>query len=194
MISRSVKKSLLLLAEWTSRVFRGILLQARFFRRAVKINPSSRVSYRSVIRTAGGGSITIGRNCEIHAFAMILTYGGDIAIGDNCSVNPFVIIYGHGGVRIGNGVRIAAHSVIIPANHNVSVGGTPLYRSGVSAKGITIGNDVWIGSGARILDGVCIASNAVVGAGSVVTKSVPAHATVAGVPARVIREPPEHGS
>jgi acetyltransferase-like isoleucine patch superfamily enzyme len=154
----------------------------------VKIDSSSRVSWRSVIRTCGGGSISIGKNCEIHAFAMILTYGGDIAIGRNCSVNPFVIIYGHGGVKIGNGVRIAAHSVIIPANHNVSVANTPLYQSGLSAKGITIADNVWIGSGARILDGVRIDSNAVVGAGSVVTKRVPAYATVAGVPARVIRQ------
>jgi acetyltransferase-like isoleucine patch superfamily enzyme len=120
---------------------------------------------------------------------MILTYGGNIAIGHNCSANPFAIIYGHGGVKIGNGVRIAAHSVIIPANHNASDERTPLYQSGISAKGIAIGDDVWIGCGARILDGVCIDSNAVVGAGSVVTRSVPAYATVAGVPARIIGAP-----
>jgi len=118
---------------------------------------------------------------------MILTYGGHIAIGDNCSANPFVIVYGHGGVNIGNGVRIAAHTVIIPANHNAAADGTPLYQSGMSAKGIVIGNDVWIGAGARILDGVRIDNNAVVGAGSVVTRPVPAYATVAGVPARLIR-------
>jgi acetyltransferase-like isoleucine patch superfamily enzyme len=119
---------------------------------------------------------------------MIMTYGGDINIGHDCSVNPFAIVYGHGGVKIGNGVRIAAHSVIIPANHNIPAAGMHLNQSGISANGIAIGNDVWIGSGARILDGVCIDSNAVVGAGSVVTKSVPAYATVVGVPARVIRE------
>lgn len=188
MISRTVKTLLLSVLEGALRACRACLMQVRFCGRAVKIDPSSRVSWRSVIRTTGGGSISIGRNCEIHPFAMILTYGGDIAIGNDCSVNPFVIVYGHGGVKIGNGVRIAAHSVIIPANHKVSVSGMPLYRSGISAKGITIGDDVWIGSGARILDGVCIESHAVVGAGSVVTKSVPPHATVVGVPARVIRE------
>ena len=188
MILQSAKRSLLLLLEYLRRQCRGGLFRVRFFGRTVTVDPSSRVAWRSVIRTCGGGSITIGRNCEIHPYAMILTYGGDIAVGHNCSLNPFVIIYGHGGVQIGNGVRIASHSVIIPANHNVPSAGTPLHQSGVSAQGITIGNDVWIGSGARILDGVCIGDNAVVGAGSVVTKSVPARATVAGVPARVIRE------
>ena len=189
MIWRLIKKSLLPLRESALRGIRACLYWARFVGRDVKINPSSRVSWRAVIRTCGGGSISIGGNCEIHPFAMILTYGGDIAIGHNCSANPFVIIYGHGGVMIGNGVRIASHSVIIPANHNVSNAGTPLYQSGVSAKGISIGNDVWIGSGARILDGVRIDDNVVVGAGSVVTKSVPPHATVAGVPARIITKP-----
>jgi acetyltransferase-like isoleucine patch superfamily enzyme len=188
-ISNSVKRWLLLSLEHALRIARGCVYRARFVGRNVNIDSSSRVSWRSVIRTCGGGSIAIGKNCEIHPFAMILTYGGNIAIGDNCSANPFAIIYGHGGVKIGNGVRIAAHSVIIPANHNTSGEGTPLYRSGISTKGIAIGDDVWIGCGARILDGVRIDSNAVVGAGSVVTRSVPAHATVAGVPARIIRAP-----
>jgi acetyltransferase-like isoleucine patch superfamily enzyme len=188
-IRRHVKKSLLLLRESALRGLRACLYRARFVGRDVKIHPSSRVSWRSIIRTCGGGSISIGSNCEIHPFAMILTYGGEVDIGHNCSANPFVIIYGHGGVKIGDGVRIAAHSVIIPANHCVSNAGTPMYQSGVSAKGIFIGDDVWIGSGARILDGVSIGACAVVGAGSVVTKSVPSHATVAGVPARVISKP-----
>ena len=119
---------------------------------------------------------------------MIMTYGGDISIGDNCSLNPFAIVYGHGGVRIGDDVRIAAHTVIIPANHNVVADGQPLHLSGVSAIGIDIDTHVWLGTGSRILDGVTIGKNAVVAAGGVVTKSVAANETVAGVPARVISQ------
>jgi acetyltransferase-like isoleucine patch superfamily enzyme len=141
-----------------------------------------------VIRVTDGGSITIGRHCSVHDFAMILTYGGDIQIGDDCSVNPFAILYGHGGVRIANGVRIAAHTVIIPATHCISSDGTPLHKSGTRAEGIDVEENVWLGSGSRILDGVRIGRDAIVGAGSVVTKSVPEGATVAGVPARVIRQ------
>lgn len=182
-----LKRLLLLLLERVRRISRACLYRVRFCGRAVTIDPSSWVSWRSVLRTNGGGSISIGRNCEIHPFAMILTYGGNVVLGDDCSANPFTIIYGHGGVSIGNGVRIAAHSVIVPGNHNTPVGGQTLRNSGTTAAGITIGNDVWIGSGARILDGVQIGSNVVIGAGSVVTRSVPARVTVAGVPARVIR-------
>jgi acetyltransferase-like isoleucine patch superfamily enzyme len=168
--------------------YRKIRFGIKYLGRPIRIHASSWISSRCVIRVTSGGSITIGRNCFIHDFAMILTYGGNIQIGDDCSVNPFAIVYGHGGVRIANGVRIAAHTVIIPANHNVPTDGTPLHKSGTSAKGIEIGANVWLGAGARILDGVRIGMNAIVGAGSVVTHSVPEGATVAGVPARVIRQ------
>lgn len=168
------------------RAWRRIYFSLRFMGRPIHVHPTAYVSRRSVLRTRGGGSIRIGPSCEIHDFAMILTYGGDIVIGDHSSLNPFTIVYGHGGTRIGNGVRIAAHTVIIPANHVSATDETPLFKSGVVAAGITIGDDVWIGAGCRILDGVTIGDRAVIGAGSVVTRSIPAHSTAVGVPARVI--------
>ncbi len=154
----------------------------RFARKPIRVHPSTWVSWRSDVRVCGGGSISIGQNCEIHPLAMILTYGGDIQIGNDCSVNPCAIVYGHGGVKIGNSVRIAAHTVIIPANHNAPTGHVPLHLSGVSGHGIVIEDDVWLGAGCRILDGVRIGKGAIVGAGSVVTKSVAANTTVAGFP------------
>ena len=146
MMPRWVKTLLLSFLERLRRACRACLFRVRFFGRAVKVDSSSRVSWRAVICTAGGGSISIGKSCEIHAFSMLLTYGGHISIGDNCSVNPFAIVYGHGGVKIGDRVRIAAHTVIIPANHNIPAAGAPLHQSGTTAKGIAIDNDVWIGA------------------------------------------------
>lgn len=167
---------------------RGLRYAIRFFNRPVRVHPSSWISADSVLSARGGGSIVIGRNCELHPMSMIMTYGGDIRIGDDCSLNPFTVVYGHGGVRIGNGVRIACHTVIIPANHMMPGDDTLVHRAPVTARGIEIADNVWIGAGARILDGVRIGENAVVGAGSVVTRDVPADATVAGVPARTIRQ------
>lgn len=168
-------------------IFRRMWSVIRFSGVPIRVGRNPWIARKSILRIVGGGSISIGENCEIHPFSMILTYGGDIKIGNNFSLNPFSIVYGHGGVQIGDDVRIAAHTVIIPANHNVSIDGQPLHASGVSAKGIVISDHVWIGTGARILDGVHIGNNTVVAAGAVVTKSVPDYSTVAGVPARVIR-------
>ncbi len=125
----------------------------------------------------------IGQHCEIHDFAMIDAIGGSVRMGDHCSLNPFAIIYGYGGARIGDRVRIAAHSVIIPANHNFRSTAL-LHESGVVGRGITIGDDVWIGAGVRVLDGVAVGSRSVVGAGAVVTRSIPPNCVAMGVPAR----------
>jgi len=175
----SVKREIL-------HLVRGARYALRFCGRPIRVHPSTWISPRAVFRVCGGGSITIGRNCEIHPFAMLLTYGGDIHIGDDCSVNPFTIIYGHGGVRIGDGTRIAAHTVVIPGNHTPGTDIQAVKDAPVISRGIVIGRNVWIGAGSRILDGVEIGPNAVVGAGSVVTRPVPAGVTVAGVPARLL--------
>jgi acetyltransferase-like isoleucine patch superfamily enzyme len=153
----------------------------------VKIGPYTIIAGHAKISTMYGGTIEIGKNCEIYDYAMLLSWGGYIKIGDDCSVHPYCVIYGQGGTEIGNGVRIAAHVVIIPSNHKFNDRNTFIYQQGEASLGIRIGDDVWIGTGARILDGVTINRGAVIGAGAVVTKDVPEYAVVAGVPAKVIK-------
>lgn len=134
------------------------------------------------------GSIKIGANCSIQPFAYIHSIGGKIILGNNCSVNPYTILYGGGGLIIGNNVRIAAHTVIIPANHNFQRSDLLIYQQGVSQLGIQIEDDVWIGSGVCVLDGVCIKRGCVIGAGSVVTHSTDLFGVYVGNPARKIRD------
>jgi len=158
-----------------------------FFNSKRDIHRSSKISYLAKVKTVAGGSIKIGKKCSIHDYSMILSYGGFVHIGDFCTVNPFCILYGHGGLTIGNGVRIAAAAIIIPANHIFEDTSSFIYCQGETRKGIFIEDDVWIGAGAKILDGVRIGRGSVIGAGSVVTKSVECYSVVAGNPARFIR-------
>jgi acetyltransferase-like isoleucine patch superfamily enzyme len=132
-----------------------------------------------------GGEITVGENTHILPYAMLLGVGGNIVIGAHCTVHPFSILYGSGGLKIGDSVRIAAHTIIVPSNHNFEDPEIPIRMQGIRTEGITIKDDVWIGAGVRILDGVTIGRGSVIGAGAVVTKSVPDYAIVTGVPARV---------
>ena len=76
---------------------------------------------------------------------------------------------------------------ILGFNHNHARLDRPIHEQGLSSKGIRIGDDVWIGSGALLLDGVSVGSHCIVAAGAVVTRDVPDWAVVAGNPARVIR-------
>lgn len=142
------------------------------------------------MRVNCGGSISIGKNCQSHPFSMFLTHGGHIRLGDNCSVNPSTIICGCGRAYIGNNEKIAAHVLIIPENRHPSSGGIPLTLSRVTRMGIRIDDKIWIGAGVKILDGASIGRNSVSGAGSAVTRSIPANVTAVGVPARMIESRP----
>lgn len=175
------------------RVFNHILLFFRLkrialFNKNIKIDKGVKFYKNVSVKTPLGGEINIGKNTVIYSGAMIQTYGGDIRIGENCTVNPYVILYGHGGLNIGNGVRIAAHCVIIPANHTFDSIDKFIYEQGVTGKGITIEDDVWIGANVTILDGVVIKKGTIVAAGAVVTKSTESFSIIGGVPAKLIKK------
>lgn len=131
--------------------------------------------------------IKIGDNTIIKQFSIISTHGGNIEIGKNCSINPFCVLYGLGGLTIGNFVRIATHTVIVPANHIFDDLNVPIKLQGLSKKGVIIEDDVWIGAGVRILDGVTVGQGSVIGAGTVLTKTVEPYSIVVGVPGKVIK-------
>ncbi len=145
-------------------------------------------AHSQVISDGGLSFIRIGKGTVILRGVMLLTYGGSICIGNDCSVNPFSILYGHGGLVIGDGVRIAAHTIIIPQQHRFDDLELPIYKQGVSRKGIKIEDDVWIGANCTVLDGVRIGKGSVIGAGSVVTRDVPPYSVAVGVPAKVIKQ------
>lgn len=153
----------------------------------IKIGSGTRIYRGAVLDTPLGGEIRIGQNCEIHAGSMLLTYGGNISVGDDCSFNPYSIIYGHGGLTIGNGVRIAAQTIIIPANHSFERTDIYIYKQPETRLGIVIEDDVWIGAGAKILDGVKIAKGSVIAAGAVVNITTEPYGVYAGVPAKLIK-------
>jgi acetyltransferase-like isoleucine patch superfamily enzyme len=132
------------------------------------------------------GRIRIGNSCEIHRNTIIATYGGYVEIGNNVSLNPYSIVYGHGGVKIGDDTRIAAHVVIVSTNHNFRERNKLIRDQGLTSKGISIGNDVWIGTGVKILDGVSIGSGSIIAAGAIVRSDIEAYGIAAGIPAKII--------
>jgi acetyltransferase-like isoleucine patch superfamily enzyme len=153
-----------------------------FLGRNVKIHPSAK------IEIIEGGKVYIGENSEILAGVIIITYGGNVEIGNNCIINPYVIIYGLGGAKIGDDVLIAGHTMIVPDNHCFKDLDIPIRLQGSKRKGIIINNNVWIGHGCTILDGVEIGSGSIIAAGSVVNRDILSNIIAGGVPAKVIKE------
>lgn len=111
-----------------------------------------------------------------------------ITIGKDSLVGEYSVIRGQGGVTIGDRVYTSPFTQIIAVNHVFDDPHTPFVDQGITAEGIVIEDDVWLGAGAVVTDGVRIGKGAVIAAGAVVTKDVPAHTVVGGVPARVIKE------
>ena len=126
--------------------------------------------------------LTLGDRTYIAALAYLT---GNLTFGSDCSVNPFAVIRGE--IRMGDGVRIGAHTSILGFNHHME-NDRPVFQQRTFSKGIAIGDDVWIGSNATILDGVTVGSHVVIAAGAIVTKDVADWAVVAGNPARQLRD------
>jgi acetyltransferase-like isoleucine patch superfamily enzyme len=111
-----------------------------------------------------------------------------IRIGRDSLIGEYTVIRGQGGVTVGDRVYTSPHTQIMAVNHVFDDPGRPFIEQGITAQGIVIEDDVWLGSAAVITDGVRIGRGAVVAAGAVVTHDVPPHTVVGGVPARVLRE------
>lgn len=147
-----------------------------------------RIALGAEIDIWSGGAIRIGAGSVVHSGVKLRTYpGGQITIGKDCSINPYCVLYGHGGLTLGDGVRVAAHTVMIPANHRFSDALGAIRNQGLDQQGIIIGNDVWIGAGVRILDGVTIGDGCVIAAGAVMNRSTTDRGVYAGVPAKLVK-------
>lgn len=138
--------------------------------------------------------IEIGNNSLVMHGAVLHVYNfrdiphSGIKIGQDSLVGEYTVIRGQGGVEIGDRVYTSPFTQILAVNHVFDDPTRSFVEQGITAVGIVIEDDVWLGAGAIITDGVRIGKGAVVAAGAVVTKDVPAHTVVAGVPARVIKQ------
>ena len=114
------------------------------------------------------------------------TYGENTYLGDDVFLNAMCAVIDNNEVRLGDHVMIGPLVQIYTAAH--PLGAEARNRGEEVARPIVVEDTVWVGGGAILLPGVRVGRNAVIGAGAVVSRSVPANTVVAGNPARVIRE------
>lgn len=207
---RSGKEALVLaLFEWVplplGRVLRKVAYRAILGRigKGVHIQPSVelvntdrieignrvRIDRYARLRNVGRDSrICIGDGVKINRGADIKVHcdgNGYIEIGENTIIGAYSCMSGlH--VKIGKDCLIAPHVGIFANNHVFADPRRKIREQKHTYKGIVIGDDCWLGSGVKVMDGVTIGEGSVIGAGAVVTKSIPPYSIAVGVPAKVV--------
>lgn len=172
----------------------------RFAREASFRERLSQSLYQYILKHSGirltGPNIYISPNSTLAAKPRLIIGDGtavgsetqlgvDVQIGSQCTVNAGVTVWGK--VNIGDNVSIATGARILGFNHGTESLSEPISEQPLTSKGILLGDDIWLGANAIILDGVKVGSHSVIGAGAVVTKNVTQYSIVAGNPAKFLK-------
>ena len=206
------EQTLMFLVGWAPTLA-GIGLRSVLYRSILKMDGTAaiernvRLRFASNIRLGNGcyidenvyihacpGGVEIGANTYVMHGAILHVYNfrqiphSGIQIGCDSLIGEYSVIRGQGGVSIGNRVYTSPMTQLIAVNHVFDDPQRPFTEQGITAQGIVVEDDVWLGSNVVVTDGVRIGQGAVIAAGAVVTKDVPPHTVAGGVPARVIRE------
>jgi len=140
---------------------------------------------------SANSGIVIGGNTIVSRNVVLSCKNGDIKVGTGCTVGINTLVHAMQGsnVSIGNDVLIGAFSYFIGSGPYATEDlDLPFKKQGmVPQGGIKVDDNVWFGSNVQVLDGVSIGSGAIVGASTVVNKSVESYAVVAGVPMKVLK-------
>lgn len=144
-----------------------------YFSEDVYVSPGATVNPRHLVLGVG---TSVGSETQI---------GVNLEMGARCTVNAGAVV--RGKIKIGDDVRIATGAQILGFNHGFQDLTKPIHEQPITRTGIVIGDDVWVGANAVVLDGVKIGSHAIIGAGAIVTKNIPSWSVAVGNPASVIR-------
>jgi acetyltransferase-like isoleucine patch superfamily enzyme len=150
-----------------------------------------------------GRQVFVGQNCFLDAHdaegrielqddvwlsqgSYVVTGQSEVLIGPMTYVGHRCLIYGHAGVQVGRDVLLANDVQLICGNHTFTRRDVPIRAQPTAGKPIMIGDDVWLGASAIVLGGVTVGQGSVVGAGSLVTRSLPPYSIAYGVPAEIV--------
>lgn len=132
--------------------------------------------------------ISIGDGVFLGRGTILSCKDGDIELGDHVNMGFHCEIFSGSRVVVGRHGLFAAYTYLVGGGHEFERALTPVLGQGRASLGITLDENVWLGTGAKVLDGVRIGKNVVVGANAVVNGDLPDGVIAGGVPARIIRK------
>lgn len=166
-----------------SLVLRGYL-QAGY--KGISCDPSVRFGRGVTVQAFDGGTIRLGPRVFVHDHAVLIAERGRIELGEGVLVGRGSVVVSTSGISIGKGTLIAEHVTIRDQDHD-PYGPAELDQRSLPNAPIAIGENVWLAAKVTVTKGVEIAAHAVVGANSVVTRSLLQRGVYAGAPARLLR-------
>ena len=152
-----------------------------------KIHNSVKIDALSTNGVQIGEKCVLGRNTVIECTGSLSYVGHGVRIGNNTSFGNDCFLGAAGGIEIGDDVIAGQYIRFHSENHCYSDSEILIKDQGVTHKGIKIGNNCWIGSGAVFLDGASVGNGCVIAANAVVTKSFPDNSIIGGVPAKLLK-------
>lgn len=132
--------------------------------------------------------IEIGRGVFLGRGTILSCKDGDILLGEQVNLGFHCEIFSGSSVSVGAHGLFAAYAYLVGGGHAFDELDVPVVDQQRVSRGITLGENVWLGTGAKVLDGVHIGKGVIVGANAVVAQDLPDGAVAAGVPARVLRQ------
>jgi acetyltransferase-like isoleucine patch superfamily enzyme len=131
--------------------------------------------------------IVLGHGVFLGRGTILSCKNGDIVLGDHVNVGFHCEIFSGSSVTVGKHGLFAAYTYLVGGGHEFERPDQAVLEQPRSSRGISLGENVWLGAGAKVLDGVRIGRDVVVGAGAVVTSDLPDGVVAVGIPARVVR-------
>lgn len=136
---------------------------------------------------SNNSGITVGKGGFIGRGTVLSCKDGDIVLADGVNIGFHSEIFSGSSVTVGRHGLFAAYTYLVGGGHAFENGEVPVVAQERTSVGIVVGENVWLGTGAKVLDGVTLGDDVVVGANAVVTDDIPSGCVAVGIPARVVR-------
>jgi acetyltransferase-like isoleucine patch superfamily enzyme len=131
--------------------------------------------------------ITIGSGVFLGRGTILSCKDGDIELGDQVNIGFHAEIFSGSTVTVGRYGLFAAYTYVVGGGHEHARVDVPVIQQPRTSAGIAIGENVWLGTGAKVMDGVRLGRDVVIGAGAIVTEDIPDSCVAVGIPARVVK-------